>query len=285
MIVELDPRLIPLTQKLAKEIDGLKRWDGERPLKEWRVAFLKAKLDDGLFHTPVWAIAHLNGERYRNDGQHSSRMLANLTVNEFPKAKKALLLEFKVDCADDMADLFNQFNQRESVRSNGEIINAHAKTEPRISGIKPTWIEKATAGIMCWANEGRIRMLQTNERPKVMHENVEFVEFVHQFVKTRRLSKPGVIAAIYATYLKNDDEAHNFWAMVRDETAAEPKHPSRIISNFLKENELGSSTSRMSQKWTPRAVMVKCVHAWNAYRKNEKTDLKYYADAPIPEVL
>jgi hypothetical protein len=31
-------------------------------------------------------------------------------------------------------------------------------------------------------------------------------------------------------------------------------------------------------------MYVKCLHAWNAWRRGEATSLQYYAKAPLPDV-
>ena len=33
-----------------------------------------------------------------------------------------------------------------------------------------------------------------------------------------------------------------------------------------------------------REFYVKCIHAWNAWRRNETTNLNYYADADVPAI-
>jgi hypothetical protein len=34
-----------------------------------------------------------------------------------------------------------------------------------------------------------------------------------------------------------------------------------------------------------REMMAKCIHAWNAWRRDERTALKYFKDAPIPKAF
>ena len=44
----------------------------------------------------------------------------------------------------------------------------------------------------------------------------------------------------------------------------------------------GSARSDISSN---REVYVKCIHAWNAYRRGKNTDLKYHAQSPIPKAV
>jgi hypothetical protein len=85
------------------------------------------------------------------------------------------------------------------------------------------------------------------------------------------------------TWLKNRAKAAEFWAAVRDETGASPSLPDRKLARYLL--TVGVDTgggARRVKTASSREVHVKCIHAWNAWRAGETTNLNYYPDAKTP---
>jgi hypothetical protein len=92
---------------------------------------------------------------------------------------------------------------------------------------------------------------------------------------------------MHSSYQKSRRDANEFWLAVRDGTGATPKSPDRVLNRFLLSKAvIGSKTSRHAAGLvSPREMFVKCLHAWNAWRRDTTTDLKYHAQAKIPAAV
>jgi len=130
------------------------------------------------------------------------------------------------------------------------------------------------------------RMIDQDARVQLMHEHVPFILWCNNFVSNDRLTRVGVVGAMYSTWLKDSVEATEFWTQVKEESHPNPKHPTRVLARHLRDTQgtgIGPG-SRTKGKWTIRSFYVKSLHAWNASRKGVRTALTYKASKPIPKI-
>jgi hypothetical protein len=98
------------------------------------------------------------------------------------------------------------------------------------------------------------------------------------------LVRKAVVAAMYGCWSRNKTAATEFWARVRDEDGDKPSCPDRMIGRWLLTQTLSSKESARGVKVTDRETYVKCLHAWNAWRNNQSTILRYFPDAEVPNI-
>ena len=277
----VNDRSVPMTRELALDVATMLATPWERPVKDFRVQHLRSELDKGAFHPPLWVFAKVkeNGKFFRVNGQHSSIMLSGLN-GKFPKSLRATIHEYICDTMEDAAELFSKYDNPISSRTGSEIANAHGRAHDELAKMSPSDVGSIVLGIAGAGNEGSApKAKDPADRARLIHSNIDFALFAHRFCRRRITSKTAVLAAIYHTWKRDPDFAATFWDEVRTASHRDPKHPSRTLNDFLKE---GIHT----QKWTARAVFVKCHHAWNAARQNpwRTTDLKYTKTAPVPKL-
>jgi hypothetical protein len=84
-------------------------------------------------------------------------------------------------------------------------------------------------------------------------------------------------------------DAQEFWLAVRDGTGVTPKTPDRVLNRFLLSRGVapnaGPGHRRRQATATTREMYVRCIHGWNAWRRDTTTDLKYHAQAKIPAAV
>lgn len=280
---------VPLTENFAKQFAALPCHAGDReretPIGRTRIAWLRNHLENGTFHDPSWAtcMCREDGVTYRVNGGHSSLMLAECN-GSFPKGLKATVLEFVCDSKNDLADLFDIFDPKRSSRSTKDRINAHAACEGALTTASPTAINKSLGGIAFYyrAIHGAKGMSDEDVKVRLIHEHPQFIAWATQFVTLRRMARTGVIAAMFASWSKDEAAATTFWLEVRDESNPNNRAPSRLLATFLRENAQQQPTNRTTG-WDVRAYYAKSIHAWNSYRAGTKTDLKYYAQGDLPK--
>ena len=295
MFKEIDSDTVPLTRDLADEFATMQRWSGERPLNLRRVRALRKELEEGRFRSPEWAVGYLNGVKYRVNGQHSSVMLSEAN-GEFPASLKVKLSEYHCDTEQDLADLFQTFDQRFSARGKDDHVGAVMASIPEIADSE---IPRKTVSRIASAITAHIRGIGAKTSPRESAGNlVEDPRFVlvaeRLFRSGNKLYSLGVGAAMYGTWErlhqkrgsarpehveKHDKYWFSFWDSVFEESNPDPSAPSRVLARYLRELRRGESRTSDVRK-----IYVKCIHAWNAHRANKTTRLSYMERAGIPEI-
>lgn len=280
----INTKTLPLTIELAKKFAEMNKFCGDRALRKEISEMLRARIADGLFHTPKWATAYLDGQMYRVNGQHSSTVLAEENGN-FPKGLLVVIDEFACDTADDLATLFDQFDNSVSARRVRESYNAHAKTITALTDIKARVIEKAVAGIALSIEMSTGQRLAGNERTHLIHENTEFIcTFAADDelgLAIRSIARAPSVAAFYTIWSKLPelrDKCREFWVLVGREDHPETNNATRVLARFLRECNRAAKA-----QWSQRAIYSKCIHGWNAFRKDQGTALSYFVNSPVPE--
>lgn len=276
-----------ITTEFAMEVATHPRWKGERDLKRSRIDMLRGELNAGRFYSPTWVFAWLNGVKLRVNGQHSSTMLAECG-EKLPRGIVVTVLEFLCQNENDVADLFSTFDRPESARNITEILNSHASIHDDLCSVSARSIKKCTAGIITALRlTKRLQGSPTrDDRARLVHSHREFIAWGGKLVGSRMIDRDAVSAAIYLTYEKSPQSAMKFWSMVLDGSATSNKHPSRLLQVMLLNIKTSAErgTNRTS-KWPTRAIVAKCIHAWNAFCDGRDiSDLKYYADADFPDI-
>jgi len=273
MITHIKTETLPLTQQLAQEFSSMAAMRGERELRADRLEFLRAKIKDGLFHSPRWAFANIDGRKVRVNGQHSSKLLADLN-GAMPTGLNVVIDEFTCDTEEDLCELFAQFDPVESTRRAKDIVNAHARIHPDLDDMTTARCNLIISGIamhMLRGVEWKRKKVTGVDRARLIHNGIPFFKWIAPRLDLKRLRKVPVIAAMFATWAKDCESADRFWDAVAREDE-HPTHPTRTLSTFLSEAAFG----RLKGKgWTARAVYSKCLIAWNAWRKGNQTMFRY----------
>lgn len=280
-----------LTPKLAKWIHDLPHWAGERKLSPSRLKFLERKLRGGLFHGPAWAVANVNGEIYRMNGQHSSAVLIQ-NPDLFPKGLMASIEHFVLDNHDELPLLFSQFDSKASARSRTDVTWAYVSQRPELLSLLTRGkADLAAGGIAYGLDNGiNLRRYTQEERAELLWEHEEFVIWCSEFVpagKRRFMARVPVLAAVFRTYGIDDVGAQRFWRWVRDDDYPQKEHPTRNLREYLYELAIKSPTDRQHSRFgynLAREIYVKCLHSWNAYCDGKTTKLYYRENTPVPKL-
>lgn len=283
----IDTVVMDLTQETAEEFSSLPASTGDRdrdtPKGRRHIEWLKGLVEDGIFHTPKWATARLDGKLYRVNGGHSSMMLAELN-GEFPKGLSVSVDRFSCDTPFDLADLFMQFDTRNSIRTFTDKVNAHKAACPNLADVNPTYVGRAIYGI-AWSrswSEGAPAKLTGDERFVLIDENQDFILWAKKYMGAKKMSGVPKVASMFETFELYPFAATHFWNEVVMEDHPNNKHPTRKISEYFKALLMAGSGKNKNNLMT---TYVKIVHAWNAAVRGKTTDMKCYSRAPVPMFL
>lgn len=285
------PKTVKVTKKLADQFATMNPAPHDRPLSTNRIATYRKILKAGGFRPVSWATALCveNGECYRVNGKHTSTMLAEM--EDLPEFY-AVIEDYECDTLEDVARLYATFDSKTQSRTSHDIYASFASTVPELAGIGMATITSAVIGMNLHLNTGgtyKYFKIQTPaDRAELLIEHTDFVKWLSELLdgkSSKHLRRGPAVAAIFGTYRKAVAPSLEFWSAVRDETGTSPALPDRKLAKLLLTT--GVDTGGGSHKLRPidpREMYVKCIHAWNAWRKGEPTNLQYRPDKDIPAI-
>lgn len=284
------PATHKVTHALAERYATMEPAPGDRFLKSSRVDYLTNAATGGHFRTCEWASAHCKetGKTYRVNGKHTSTAFAAMN-GSLPKDIHVIAEHYECDTLEDVAKLYATFDTRNSIRTTSDINRSFAAGIEDLASIGPDIINVCVTGMsMATWGSGEHRNVGAEVRANLLNQSPDFVLWVANTIgnkseKTRHVFRGAVVAAMFQTWQKAKKDATAFWGLVLDGSGPSHTSPDRVLHKFL----LTSRVRILARAGTAapidnRALMAKCLHAWNAWRRNTTTDLKYHASAKMP---
>jgi hypothetical protein len=290
------PKTEKVTQALAIKFRDMDPVPNDRKFNQRRLEAYRKMLAAGLFRPVQWATAFCNetAGTYRANGKHTSTLLAE--YEESPQPMYAVIEHYHCDRLEDLAKLYATFDSRAQVRTTNDINRAFAAIDPDLAHLPSKFVNLCVTAVAYSSLGERYANTPAAERAEVLLDDYVklFVEWSHEVLgsrneNTRHIWRASVLAAMYATFQKSRKASHEFWLAVRDGTGQTPKTPDRVLNKYLLSRtvELRGGGLRASKTAvaSPREMYVKCLHAWNAWRRDTNTDLKYHAQGKIPAAV
>lgn len=290
------PKTVLASRSIVKEFCDMDPIPRDRPLSERRLVVYHRILKAGGFRPVVWASALCKetGTTYRVNGKHTSTMLSGFD----PLPEFYITIERWIcDTLSDVASLYGTYDSRLATRTANDINLSFASTISDLHDIKPRYVN-LTVSAACylkWDEAIRDR-IPPAERAEELIERADFCLWLkkictddkNKLAPAKHLLRSPVVCAMMTTYDRSSTRGASteFWSMVRDEASPNRECPTRELARYLTRVVMVSSRGAGLGKKPAghREVFVKCIHAWNAWRKGEKTALKYHAGADIPSV-
>lgn len=270
--------VVPLTLELAIEFRDMTPSPTERDLNQARLKMLQTKAEADQLLTFHWAKARMEGKVLRVNGQHSAVMLAGLN-GKFPVGLQAHIDEYVVDGHGGLALLFRQFDDRKSGRSMADISGAYQNLVPVLHDVQKPNGKLGVEGITWY--KSRIEGVETplgDEQYTLFNQSPiqQFLMWLNDIlsIKAPEMRRTAVVAAMYATFLKNPEETRRFWGEVaRGGKEYDDNAPTTILDEWLKSAKI----EKLELK--PGEYFRGCIYAWNASRdeksiKEIRYDLK-----------
>jgi len=288
MIDKIKGELIPLTRELAIRFSQMKPMPGERAKRGSRLKYFNHKLRAGDFLSPTWAVAIVNGEEYRADGQHTSTALATCSEELFPDNIGVTINTYRLDSMADAPTLFETFDNPISARSNTDKLGVYVAHHQEFLEIDRTYLSRVSRGIDYYyrdlakeADSQRQLTLWSARDHGLYFEqgpHRQFAIWLHSWRQSHHvwmIGKPGIVAEIFADWLSYPIMAERFWGEVFTESNPDSEDDTRELSRVLK--EWSKRPTRMKQdKYRAKAHKI-----WDRYKRLFNTTPKP-GDAPAP---
>jgi hypothetical protein len=284
------PKTYRVTKKLATEFATMDPCPRDRPLSERRCEVYRKVAAAHGFRPVLWAKANVieTGGEYRVNGKHTSTVFAGL--DPMPELY-ATIEHYSCDTLEDLARLYSTYDSKIQSRSVADINRSFVSCIEELNDLSMKTVNKVISGISYNKFGEKSSSMQPMDRAEEIFDNIKFALWVDRiFGANSELSyllRVPVVAAMHATFNKSMIDATVFWQAVRDETGEKPGLPDRKIARFLltHRSRRASREAPKKEHVADRAFYVKCLHAWNAWRRKETSNLNYYADSPVPTVI
>lgn len=284
------PSTYKATKALAEKFASMKAAPGDRPMSPKRLAFATEVIKSGECIPFVWCscFCRETGETYRVNGKHTSTAMAQLDGDL--KELWLNIIEYEVDTLADVAALYAKFDSSKSGRNPNDINRTFAAAVPELAVIPHRTINVCVAGLSIGTFGVAYRERNDSvTRAGLLHVHPGFPVWFHGLIgtmagKNRHIYRASVVAAMFMTWQKARGKATEFWGMVND-GSGKHRGPTWILREYLRDSRVLSRGVTAGIKNTDqKAMLVKCIHAWNAWRRDASTDLKYHPTAKIPAV-
>ena len=258
----------------------MKPVDGDRSIKPLRMKRLSEDIANKNTILFVWAYTVIGMEEVRINGKHSSTLLSQM--DSIPSGMTAVVSKYECEDMQDAARLYSQFDGQASSRTQREI----NRTVQFSSGMGYVSIHSFTAccaGLAAAMNGfNHSSNLTPEDRAALGVANERFIKWYIEIVNTEEskqiCQRSPVVAAMYLSWCKSVSDSTKFWTAVRDGSDSIGT-PSRVLNKYLLKTTCRVCGRLPGSKLVddPSKMNVKCIHAWNAFRKNTTTDLKVFA--------
>jgi hypothetical protein len=290
---EVEKKVLTMSPSLIDKFVTMTPAKCDRPLKPHRIVLLKKEIDEGRFTGPEWAscVCREDGKIYRVNGKHTSTIFSQMN-GDCPKGLKVVYRHFEADTLKDVAELYTTFDSDISKRSLTDIIRIVTATDTELHALRMKVIRAAVSGIAFANDFGRDNSRSMLSRAEELLQHKPFVLWLNDMLlaaskESDHMRRAPVVGTMYLTFQKSQKDATRFWNLVRTGDG-EPGTPNRKLERWLLTCALssgrGASDSDREQV-THREMMGRCIAAWNSFRKGGKTDLRYSAEADLPEVI
>jgi len=290
----LSSEVVPVDRELVTEFSEMTRLPRDREVSQARLDFILDRVIKRDFHGSELASATVleDGVTYRVNGKHTSMVLASLTDDDLSGLGLELWVKrFECDTMEDAARLYETFDSRMSVKSCRDVAMTYAGAFNELSEIPASTIQHLV-GAFAWGLKGeRSRAGGIGTSAALLGDNIEFCLWYNELLGknsdgSRKLRRSPVVAAMWRSWNKCKRDCQIFWELVRDENGDSPQCPDRTLARFLISRTVNhGGGARGNQIVPPRQMLACCIHAWNAWRRGEKTSLKYYADKALPTLV
>lgn len=287
------PAVKKLTHALCNEFREMQPAPGDRRLDDRRVNRHKQSISKGRFRPCVWATVHCKetNQTYRVNGKHTSTVMSEL--NGELKHHFAVIERYEADTLLDVADLYATFDSRDTLRTTGDINRSYSHSIEAIADVDSNTINLSVTAIAIATWGINYSAVRPESRAELLEANQDFVLWMNDMLHgcasadRRAIRRSPVASAMYKTWRKDKKAAHTFWTLVRDGSGDKHTSPDRKLHKFLLTACVNSPNGGHvgSERCTQREMHVKCLHAWNAWRRGSTTDLKFFAKAEDPKVV
>lgn len=270
----------------AIELLDCNSMEGQRKIKPRHLKMLCDEIEAGNFLTGSIAIAILTYDGNRQvlvNGQHQLTAVVKTGIPIVVSYE-----EYKCSTPNELSELYRRFDNH-AARTLSDVLF------PEAAALGLEWKQRVVELVVSAAAiKENVQHSAKIDKVSLLKKYIKEGSFINHIITAGRsarfMRRQSVALAMMETWLVSKPDAESFWIAVRDGANLPIDSPALKLRNFL----LNTVTGRCG-KFTQRGIAstdiasnkeiyVKCIHAWNAYRRGTNTNLSYHANAAIPKV-
>lgn len=272
VLIESQTLILPRERalKAAQDHLSLPNSPTERGFEKRREHELIERIKGGTWLPCNWATVHYENVKYRMNGQHSSHAMVS-AAEYLPDRVSIHIDHYRADDRDSMALLFRQFDARFSGRTKQDVSGAYQGLVSELQDVARDKAKLAVEGVVWYERVVEKSPTMSGDAMYGIFFREMYYPFIHWMdkifsSKTRELRHLGVVASMYATFLKSESGAQDFWPHVARQDVPDDKDPRTFLGNEL----LTFYESKEGKPLTQSEYYCKGVKAWNAWRYGDK---------------
>lgn len=283
----ISTEIIEVDKKEAERLLSFNTYEWQRPIRERRLSHLIYEMNAGTFRTGQISIVKLKydgGKFVLMNGQH--QLTGVISVG---KKIKVNLEKWECEDAEDAALLYRKFD-------NGGMRSLQNMLTPEAGALGVTWPIRVSNLVISAAaiKEGK-RHDDKQFKIELLSKYLSFGKFLNDLlyshekgIETRHLRRISVIYPVLMGFEKSHEDCKRFWTAIRDGENLKSSMPEYKLRQYLLTVSVGVGRGSSGSQFkivSEHEIVSKCIHAWNAFRKGQPTDLKYYSSSPIPKAI
>lgn len=254
----------------------------DRPLNKPHVAHLISEMEQGHFLPELTNImvARLGNKTYRLNGQHTATAVLEMAKQDEDFALQGVtLIMFTVSDEAEMRKLYARVD-RGMARTNRDVTISLLAGTSEFSGVSQRVLKLLPIGLAfmrfedsnkrkLYAGETAALDVQNEFLDRSQHVATFLDKFDARAVHHGHMFRGPVVAALYATFVVDEEDAEQFWRAVATGVGFESEtEPAARLRQTLKSVTVGGGVFRSGPKTRigQEDLYRACLHAWNRYR-------------------
>jgi hypothetical protein len=254
----------------------------DRQISQSHVAKLVAEMQEGHFLPEVCtlAVAKLGDKTYRLNGQHTATaVLKAVESDENFEIKDLILLTYQVKSDKELRELYARIDRGAS-RSTAQVTASILTGTSEFEGVNQRILNLLPIGLSIWQHEHRVqRSLHSGEnaandvqgRYLSLSQTVSSLmgDFSYQAKHHGHVFRGPVVAAMYATFDKDSEDAAKFWRAVATGVGFQNEsEPAARLRQTLQHSTISGGNIRKGDKavYGSEDLFRVCLGAWNRFR-------------------
>lgn len=285
------PKVTKVTKTLATTWSEMKPCPHDRPLRQARVDSHRQSVREGTFRTCEWAWVKClaTQETYRINGKHTSHAFVAEWDTISKKPVSVIISGFEADTLEDVAKLYCTFDSKTAARTANDVYRIYAAAHPELADLPSRTVNLGISGLAYNLWMDNVASHTPEDRAELAIQHHQFIVWLQTMLgvtDNKCIRRGPTVAAMARTWFKSPEDSAEFWSKVRDASGPDRATPDRILNKYLERHAVRSGMGAQSAKDQvhPREMFIKCLHAWNAWRRNESTALRYNPNNPVPSV-
>ena len=256
----------------------------DRRLSKPHVAKLVSEMREGHFMPEITTImvANLNGTTYRLNGQHTATAVLEMSKEDDNfELPGVTLLTFSVDDDAELRKLYARID-RGAARTNKDVTTSLLAGTPEFAGVTLRVLKLLPIGLaFAKFEDSNKRKLYAGETAAldVQGEFLNISQSIALFmdgldykaIHHGHMFRGPVVAALYATFMIDEEDAETFWRAVATGIGFESEtEPAARLRQVLKNVAIGGGMSQRGSKGVlgGEDMYRACLHSWNRYREH-----------------